>query len=227
RYSSSVMLSFWGRPCSSTQVRTWSASGRKQLSWRDQSRVPAGPEIIEYISSITAPIFSSSLISLPSELRRSQETACAACPAYMIAEYVDVDIGPANQHSDALALEAVLQRAEQSGGRGRASRLDGELHFAEQNGHRVAHLIVVDHHEFVDIVAAQAEAVRQRIGRCEAVGDRRHVAPRDRFAGREAAVHGVRAFGFHAEHLAIRLDELDGGRRASAQAAAADRNDRR
>src|SRR3954451_22186123 len=57
------MLSFCGRPWSSIQVRTCNASGRKQLSWRDQSRGPAGPEIIAYISSTTAPIASSSFIS--------------------------------------------------------------------------------------------------------------------------------------------------------------------
>src|SRR5689334_18892047 len=59
-----------GRPSSSTQVRTWCASGRKLLDCRDQSRGPAGPEIIAYISSITAPI---SLSSLTGEAERSPD----------------------------------------------------------------------------------------------------------------------------------------------------------
>jgi hypothetical protein len=37
------MLIIAGRPCSSTQVRTWRASGRKQSACRVQSRGPAGP----------------------------------------------------------------------------------------------------------------------------------------------------------------------------------------
>src|SRR6476469_3923460 len=56
------MLSFCAFPASSTQVRTCRASGRKQSPCRDQSRGPAGPEIIAYISLITAPIWVSSLI---------------------------------------------------------------------------------------------------------------------------------------------------------------------
>src|SRR3954451_11079151 len=56
------MLSFCARPCSSTQVRTCRASGRKHFACRDQSRGPAGPEIIAYISSIAFPISASSFI---------------------------------------------------------------------------------------------------------------------------------------------------------------------
>src|SRR4051812_36481214 len=74
------MLSFCGRPCSSTQVRTCSASGRKQFSWRDQSRGPAGPEIMAYISSTTAPIASSSFMSysLPAAIERVRASSDVA-----------------------------------------------------------------------------------------------------------------------------------------------------
>src|SRR6478609_660599 len=69
-YSSSVIDFFVARPSASTHVRTCRASGRKLLDCRDQSRGPAGPEIIAYISSITAPI---SLSSLTGEAERSPD----------------------------------------------------------------------------------------------------------------------------------------------------------
>src|SRR4029453_5782134 len=58
------MILIQGTPSPSTPVRIWRASGWKQAACRAQSRGPAGPEIMAYISSTTAPMATLSSMAL-------------------------------------------------------------------------------------------------------------------------------------------------------------------
>ena len=128
---------------------------------------------------------------------------------------------------DPPAAEALAQRTEERGGGRGARRLDRELDPAEQEPHGAPKLVVAHQHEIVERAAAQLEAVRRRVGRAQAVGDRAHRLDRLRLSGREAPPHRVRALRLDPEDLAAGQRQLDRRRDAGAEAAAADRHDHR
>ena len=88
-------------------------------------------------------------------------------------------------------------------------------------------MVIVDHHELVDVPTAQGETVGLGVRCSQAVGDGPDLVDRLGLARGEAPVHGVRTCGLHPEHLAPRHGLLDGAADSGAQTTAADRHDHR
>ena len=74
----------------------------------------------------------------------------------------------------------------------------------EGQAHGVDHGRVLDPHDLVREPTAQAEAVGQRVGSAQAVGDGVDALEPLRSAGGEAAPHAVRTHGLDADDQAIR-----------------------
>ena len=74
----------------------------------------------------------------------------------------------------------------------------------EGQPHGLDHGRILDPHDLVDEAAAQAEAVGQRVGRAQAVGDGGDPLDLLRAAGGKAAPHAVGAHRLDAEDQAVR-----------------------
>ena len=120
------------------------------------------------------------------------------------AKLAEVDVRAAHQDADAAAGEPIAQRAEQRRGRCRASRLQRQLQRVERQAHRVDHGGILDAHDLVHEAAAQTEAVGQRVGCAQAVGDGRDPLESLRAAGGHAAPHAVGPERLDAEDEAAR-----------------------
>ena len=141
-------------------------------------------------------------ISLAERLVQHSLSQSCDGPAHrdMSGETLNVDVRAAGDHSNTLTPQPLGKRPHQRCGRGGGGGFNGKPRFPEQQVHANAELIVRNENDLLDRVPAKGEAVRQRIRRAQAVGDRRDMRVCGRLSLGEAAPHVVRA---------LRLDTVD------------------
>src|SRR5688572_3470669 len=136
-----------------------------------------------------------------------------------------VYVRAANDDHHALAFDLLAKGAKSTGGGSRASRLDGQLELGEQNGGRLAHLVVRNQGQLVNRLAAQTEAVRKHVGRGEAVRDGRGHPCGLWLTRAKGAEHRVGPNRLHRENPACGYKLLHRRSNARAQASTTDRDD--
>src|SRR5260221_7603626 len=120
-----------------------------------------------------------------------------------------IDIRTADDEAKPLALKSLPQRPEDGGGSRRGRRFGHQFGVAKQVVHRTAKVVVGHPDDFVDEAPANAETIRQRIGRTQAVSHGVHARKLLRYARLETSIQRVRAERLHAVHGAGRIDLLD------------------
>ena len=144
------------------------------------------------------------------------------------AQAVEVEVGPAGDGDDGLALEPVLLDVGLGAGHGqRAGRLEHGARILEDILGRGADVIGVHEDHSIEVLPAEPKRLNADLPHGDAVGKKAHPVEPHPTAGLEGTVHGIGIHRLDADDLHLGSHPLHVGRHAGGEATAADRHEDR
>src|SRR5260221_820364 len=176
-----------------------------------------------------APSFAIAMWRCHSRFSSTEAAAFAAEVSVLFAPHSDNAIrsGAANQGAGPPSAFGAHAAGEERGDRGGAREIDRKAALEPQIFCRLAHLLVADQHDFLDMTPDNVEIDRLGLARCHRRHDRGDLRQLDDAAGGEAGVQRRPADRLGADDADLWIERLRRRRDAGDQPAAADGHDQR